>query len=159
MAWTIIFRLSKRVHFRKGIVRQLAYPITIAGLIVWILGIHALTLLKAPSIDDAQVMADFIRGHVSQEAVIESWDWQVDALSGHWRFSHPAQLLLLSATQQRFLDQSSFDLPYDLLHADPDYLLTGPFSVWTGIYDPQSVVHDFEPWFEAGPYVLWQRSS
>ena len=103
-------------------------------IIAW-LPVHVAPALGVGGQDDAEAIARYIQEYIDQKSVIESWDWQIDALSGHWNYNHPPQHLLLLATRQRFIAQVPFDLKkdYDLLQADPDYLLTGPFSDSTEI--------------------------
>jgi len=155
--WAIFQWLLARLRLDGGIGGRVTYLVVITGLIGSTLLIHGLPILKSPLHEDARVVADYIHEHVDDQSVIESWDWQVDALSGHWKYSHPPQAMLLSATRQQFVEHNAFNLPYDLLHADPDYLLTGPFSVWTGIYSPQIVASHFNEVFRSGPYTLWAR--
>jgi len=156
-AWTAFRKIQDSNIFANERVRRFGYPLASAGLVLLTIGIHFPPILRAPVEDDAQRMAAYIREHVTEDDVIESWDWQVDALSGHPKFSHPPQLLLLLATQQRFLERAEFDLEYPLLGADPDYLLIGPFSSWTNIYG----FHDVEAYFTEintyGPYTLWGK--
>jgi 4-amino-4-deoxy-L-arabinose transferase-like glycosyltransferase len=108
---------------------------------------------------DAQKMAAYIQTHIPPEAMIETWEWELDAISGHANIHHPDQTYLFQAIRQFSHDRQSFDLDYDLLQADPDYLIAGPFSDWTGIYDPIILSAQFTPVAEIGVYRLYQRNK
>jgi hypothetical protein len=108
--------------------------------------------------DAAMQMAHFIDKQIPPQAVIESWDWELDALTGHWKFHHPSVALEYLAARQRFMEHIDFNLGYDPLQADPDYLVEGPFSDWTKIYDTRLVQEQFILLTEIGPYRLYGRS-
>lgn len=102
-------------------------------------------------------MADYIRRAIPRQAVIESWAWELDALSSHWQYHHPHQRYLFLAIRQFSHNQKPFDLDYDLLQADPDYLITDQFSSWTHIYQPEAIRANFIELAEIGTYRLYQR--
>lgn len=158
-AWVVFLRIRDKLFPEANPARRIVYPLAIAGLVALTLVFQAPPLLKAAERDDAQEMADYIRDYVDREDVIESWDWQVDALSEHREFNHPPQSLLLIATRQRFIEQTPYDLKYDLLQANPDFLLTGPFSTWTGVYDHHEVGSLFSEAVSFGPYTFWLRND
>jgi 4-amino-4-deoxy-L-arabinose transferase-like glycosyltransferase len=107
----------------------------------------------------AQRMGQIIRTTIPRAAVIESWEWEVDALSGHWNFHHPSHREAFEAIRQLFHERRDFDLSYDVLQADPDYLLLGPFSSYTDIYDPEAISRHFVRIAYDGPYTLFRRVS
>lgn len=158
-AWVVFLRIRDRLFQEANPAKRIVYPLAIIGLVALTLAFQVPPLLKAAERDDAQKMADYIRDYVDREDVIESWDWQVDALSEHREYNHPSQNLLLIATRQRFIEQTSYDLVYDLLQATPDFLLTGPFSTWTRVYDHHEVGNLFSEAVSFGPYTLWLRNG
>lgn len=101
--------------------------------------------------------ARYIQQHVPRTARLETWEWEQDALSGHFNVSHPHQRYLFSAIRQAGHTLTPFDLGYDPLHADPDYLLIGPFATWTRLYHPAVVAEHFTLEADFGPYRLYRR--
>lgn len=129
------------------------------ALIVAMLIFYLAPILSQPVDHSTTEMGNLISRVVKGGEILESWEWQVDALSGHWNVSHPPQSLMLEAISQRFVQRVPFDLEYDILAQNPDYLLTGPFSDWTRLYDPETVDQYFNRLTTIGPYTLWQRSD
>ena len=70
---------------------------------------------------------------------------------------------LISITEQEIRqfshEKSSFNLDYDPLQADPDYLVTGTMSDWTGIYPPEILERDFTLVVAFGNYRLYRRQA
>lgn len=131
----------------------------IAALSFLALLINLAPALNAPPKADAEVVGDFIRNYIPISAVIETWEWELDALSGHPGFNHPHQAYLFEAIRQFSHQRQAFDLGYDMLQADPDYLITGPFSDWTKIYDPNTIEAHFTPLAQIGVYRVFQRRT
>jgi hypothetical protein len=104
-----------------------------------------------------QQTADFIGRNIPRDAVIETWEWELDALSGHWQYHHPHQRYLFEAIRQSSHEQRPFDLRYDALQANPDYLVAGPFSDWTRLYDQAVVEANFKLLTQIGPYRVYAR--
>lgn len=114
-------------------------------------------ILRYQSDNGAQQAAAFISAAIPQTAVIESWAWELDALSNHWRFHHPDLSYLYRAERQEFIDRVPFSLGYDPLQANPDYLISDPFSQWTRLYDPAVLKTSFHRVAAFGDYVVYQR--
>ena len=79
-----------------------------------------------------QDFAAYLDQHVAPDAVIESWEWQLDALSDH-AYHHPVNLWVDRYTQTLFGGDTAPDA-YDFRPFGPDYLIDGPFSKGAGIY-------------------------
>ncbi len=118
---------------------------------------NACPTLTYPGQNGAGQVAAFVDIHIPPAAVIESWDWQIDAISDHQAFHHPHQRYLFEAIRQYSHEQRAFDLDYDLLQADPDYLIVGPFAAWTGIYDPALVNASFRLIASFEEYAIYER--
>jgi hypothetical protein len=114
-------------------------------------------IMRFRSDNSAQQAAAFISTAIPQSAVIESWAWELDALSNHWRFHHPDLSYLYKAERQEFIDHVPFALGYDPLQANPDYLISDPFSQWTRLYSPAVLETDFRRMAAFGDYVVYQR--
>jgi hypothetical protein len=101
-------------------------------------------------------MADQIAIIVPPDAVIETWEWELAALTVHRAFHYPHQLVL-QQTLRDYAREGTFNLRYDALQADPDFLLQGPFSAWTGIYTPAVLAAHFRVACAYGPFTLYAR--
>lgn len=138
------------------------YGLAVVGLAVSALIAHGYPILlaEAPTPAPAQKVADYIRTRIPAGAVIETWEWEIDALSGHWAYHHPDDSYMLLAIRQKFYyGNESLDLNYNLLEADPDYLITGTFSEWTNIYGgPDAVKAHFTEVVTISPYRIYQRA-
>lgn len=131
------------------------YRVAAVVLFLIAMGTQGARVLRPPPSGDAAAMAGFIGEHVPREAVVETWEWELDALSSHWQYSHPHQRYLFEAIRQRAAGAEPRILDYDLLAADPDFLVRGSFSDWTHIYD--TIEPHFEPVVEFGTYRLYRR--
>ncbi|MCA0457052.1 MAG: glycosyltransferase family 39 protein [Chloroflexi bacterium] len=105
---------------------------------------------------DVQEAAAYIANHIPQDAVIETWEWELDMLSHHRQYHHPPQALLFEAIRQNARHRF-FDLSYDPLAANPDYLIVGTFGRWTGIYDEAMLAENFTSIAQFGVYEVFQR--
>ncbi len=132
------------------------------GTAIALLGLVTLPLTLAPihlfhPTSDAQAAADYVSVNIPRQAVVESWTWELDALSDHWNFHHPDLSYLYLAERQAFHDERGFSLDYDTLQADPDYLISGPFSQWVSLYDPEVIRTSFRRVAAFGQYVIFER--
>ncbi len=148
---------QRRLRARGFRVRQQFIVPSLAVAALASIAASAAPLLGQPGEDHAAQMGSYIAEHVPGPSVIESWEWEIDALSGHWAVHHPPQYMLLLATRQRFLLNGAFRLRYDALQADPAYILAGPFSTWTHLYDEDLIGSEFEKVAVRGPYTLYRR--
>lgn len=107
---------------------------------------------------DPQAAADFVSANIPRDAVVESWTWELDALTDHWQFHHPDLSYLYLAERQALHDGGAFSLGYDTLQADPDFLISGPFSQWVSLYDPVVIRDSFQRVAAFGQYVIFERN-
>jgi 4-amino-4-deoxy-L-arabinose transferase-like glycosyltransferase len=140
---------------RRGAGRLLA-PLPIAALMVLAAGNALTPALSGQGSDAAARMSGFIDGQVDRDAVIETWEWELSGLGVHTAFHFPSQRYVYLSTYQQGR-RLPFDLPYDPLAADPDFLITGPFSALTGIYRRAIIDAQFAPRAEFGPYTIYAR--
>ena len=77
-------------------------------------------------------------------------------LSGHRQFHHPEQALLFKAIRQ-ISHHQPFNLTYDALQANPDYLVMGIFGAWTNIYSEATLKQDFTLVADFGVYSVYKR--
>ncbi len=72
---------------------------------------------------------------------------------------HPHQRYLFEAIRQFSHTETAFDLHYDGLQADPDYLIIGSFAEWTDIYPYEMVEQHFEELAQFGIYTIYKRKA
>jgi 4-amino-4-deoxy-L-arabinose transferase-like glycosyltransferase len=151
--WDIFTWLAKRVSF----LRENTFVVATVVLTLVAVASNLYPALRQGD-DSAQRMADYISTHVPPDAVVETWEWELDGLSTHWQYHHPAQSYLFLAIRQQAHKQP-FNLEYDVLQANPDYLVTGPFSGGTLIYNEAAVGANFQSLAKFGPYEIFQRKN
>ena len=134
------------------------YYLSAAVAVLIAFGVTTGPVLAHHSDDAAEQVARYVDTQIPPQAVIESWEWQLDGLTGHWQFHHPPAALEYLADRQRNMDRADFNLGYDLLQANPDYLILGPFSDWTNVYDTRVVQQQFVLAAEIGPYRVYRRA-
>jgi hypothetical protein len=116
--------------------------------------------------DPGRQLAAFINAHVPSEAIIESWEWELDVWTDHI-YHHPHYEVTNRLTQHVWNDTthpstlvgqvanlSYTDYPF--LDLGPQYLINGPFSKWTGIYGPALAGDKFRLLASFRPYDLYQ---
>jgi 4-amino-4-deoxy-L-arabinose transferase-like glycosyltransferase len=157
LLWRLLAWAERRLLAagRPSMARVIA-PAVASLLVLMMVTGAAAPLWRGDGSDNAAMMSRFIEAHVPRSAVIETWEWELSGLGRHTAFHFPDQryVYLVTAQQGR---QLAFDLPYDPLVADPDYLVTGPFSALTGLYRQEVVDRHFSPVAEYPPYVLYAR--
>src|SRR5690606_19295031 len=57
------------------------------ALLIWVVQIPPALAAVGPA--PAEQMASYIERELPRSAVIESWEWEIDALGAHTRFAHP----------------------------------------------------------------------
>lgn len=157
-AWDIFQLVSPRTKQHWSGFSPFFYPLAVFSLSFAGLWTNLYPIVTFSEATQAQKTADYIRREIPRDAVIESWAWELDALSGHWEYHHPHQRYLFEAIREYSHYQQRFDLNYNLLEADPDYLITSPFSNWTGIYPDTSLKQNFIELTRIGAYRIYQRS-
>src|SRR5579859_586093 len=128
-----------------------------AAMAVLALVVSTWPILTSPASDGAEQVARYIDTRIPPQAVIETWAWELDTLTNHWQFHHPEASYEYLADRQWFDDHTGFNLGYDVLQANPDYLITDAFSDWTGVYNTRVVQQQFVQVAEFGSYRIYQR--
>jgi hypothetical protein len=101
------------------------------------------------------LLADYLREHVPSDAVIESWEWEIDALAPELTYHHPTNEWVDRKTAElQFGDV--LDEKYDPAAFLPDYLIDGPFSKSTGIYNDFLADNCCFPVIAIGNYTLYE---
>jgi len=110
--------------------------VAVGGVIVMLLVSGWVPLVKqiVQSPDSGlQELAQFLNGRVPTDAVIESWEWEVDLLTDH-TYHHPPYEITNAFTEQVWYSTPVPTGIYDPMAARPAYLIVGSFARWTGIY-------------------------
>ncbi|MBZ0298545.1 MAG: glycosyltransferase family 39 protein [Anaerolineae bacterium] len=143
----------------RSIPLPIPYVTVGAALLLALFALGSNIRLIGVSVDDSGVtqMARYIDNQVPANAVIESWAWEIDALTTHREYHHPHQFDLYTAIQQQVQERQSFNIGYDMLKANPDYILTNEFSDCTQIYDPDILSSEFDCVAEFGLYSLYKK--
>lgn len=81
----------------------------------------------------AQEMAAYLNSHVEGNALVETWQWEISLLSQR-TFHHPPFDVLETAVRQIQLGIPPQGEAYSPEPFEPDYVVDGPFSKWTGLY-------------------------
>jgi len=157
LGWDVFTQARRWIGGRWLACDSRAYTIAIVSLAFIAILVNICPIWGSKQDRKAQQAADYISAEIPRDAVIESWEWELDALSAHWEYHHPHERYLSLAIRQVFHEQKPFDLEYDLLQADPDYLVTGPFSDWTRIYEPELIEASFVKVTEIGVYQIYER--
>lgn len=173
LIWFVFFSIG---WARYGFVALALLPIWSARLIydtirssgMWVRGVVAIavvTLLTynsypllngifGPQDHSAAAFSTYLNEHIPSDAVVESWEWNLDVTASQ-QFHHPPSLVLYQAID---LMQRGEQLPpdaYDPAVGQAEYLIDGPFSSWTGIY--RSYVEQYgEHLVSYGPYTLYR---
>lgn len=103
--------------------------------------------------DSARRFAAYINAHVGQDALIESWEWQIDFFTDH-TYHHPPLSVLNLAIRHAFLGEPLPRDMYDFALYRPDYVVIGPFSKWIGLYPPDYLRRECAHIVSIGPYDL-----
>jgi hypothetical protein len=118
---------------------------------------EAVAILRAND-DAAQRFGDYLTAHVPLDALIESWEWEIDFFTDH-TYHHPPSSVLDVMTRRAFLGGTySYDM-YDFEQYHPDYIINGPFSKWTGLYSANYLDEECVLVVSIGAYDLHQINA
>ncbi len=107
---------------------------------------------------DAYQVADWIKANVPQDAVVETWEQEMGVLTDN-KLHYPPQLILAYSVEAQWQGGQPASDYYDFREPMmPDYVLQGPFSVYTNLY-PADRLTDYEPIKVIGAYQIYHRRS
>ena len=96
-------------------------------------GIRKIQRIIMPPTPYPQMLAEYLQKNIPPGLVIESWEWEIDALTPELTYHHPTNDWVdIKTAETQFGDMP--DKTYDPFSFEPAYLIDGPFSNWTGIY-------------------------
>jgi hypothetical protein len=79
-------------------------------------------------------MAQYLNAYVAEDALVETWEWELPFLSER-RFHLPPFEAVDGLTRREQLGVAPEGKAYSLEGVRPDYLVSGPWSTWTYVYD------------------------
>lgn len=99
--------------------------------------------------------ADHLASSVSRGEVIESWEWQIDALAPSLTYHHPTNDWVDKKTAEIHFGTTIAE-SYDPFEYEPVYLIDGPFSKFTNMYSAEILEGCCVEIFAAGDYTLYK---
>jgi 4-amino-4-deoxy-L-arabinose transferase-like glycosyltransferase len=82
--------------------------------------------------ESPQQLAAYMQANIPTQAVVESWEWEIDVLTKN-TFHHPTNIWVDRYTAVLHFNEPLVET-YNPFANHPAYLLDGPFSKWTGVY-------------------------
>jgi hypothetical protein len=82
---------------------------------------------------------------------------ELNALTSHHETHRANYTYMYKAIRQRWHENRPFDLKYNVLESNPDYLIVGQTSTWLELYNKTIVLLAFRPLVQFGEYQLLQR--
>jgi len=154
IAYKVVMALAQRFHINS----QYAYIGLVIVLLLVVVGGNAYTIVKHWRDENTvQEMADYIDANVPATAIVESIEVELNSLTTHHEIHRANYTYLYKAIRQRWHENIPFDLKYNVLQADPDYLVVGQTSSWLELYNKTIVRLSFKPVVQFGDYELLQR--
>jgi hypothetical protein len=133
---------------------RLALLLWLAAMIVVPLGQTAKQIVL-PGFNAPAAMAAYLNGHVSPEALIETWEPEMGFLTDH-NYHFPPPLLLNQAVGYIWLGKPSPAQEYTFVQDEaPDYVLIGGFARWVGLYPQDWLATHYRPVANIGNYELY----
>lgn len=117
----------------------------------------AARLVRVPAADAPAVSA-WLTANVPPEAVIETWEPELEVFSDH-RFHYPPPSLLIHAVAYISRGGPAPASQYAFRETGwPDYVVVGAFARWVGLYADADLSADYARVHQQGPYVVWKRT-
>jgi 4-amino-4-deoxy-L-arabinose transferase-like glycosyltransferase len=105
---------------------------------------------------DAYILADYLNQNVPNDAVIETWEQEMAVLTDH-NYHYPPQIVLAYSVEEIWRGGQPAHELYDFRDiVDAEYILIGPFAVYTNIY-PEEYLENYEIIHTEGAYDLYRR--
>ncbi len=105
-----------------------------------------------------QDFSRLVNDTVPADAVVESFEWEIDFLSDR-RFHHPPSRLMNNGNAVAFLDASTDTLQWYRVPSSSTYLVDGPYSKVSRIYEATLAEKSFVRVASVGEYDLYERRS
>jgi 4-amino-4-deoxy-L-arabinose transferase-like glycosyltransferase len=116
-----------------------------------------LNAVRGQGSGDAYVLADYLNQNVPEDVVIETWEQEMAVLTNH-NYHYPPQIVLAYSVDEIWRDGQPANELYDFREAsDAEYVLVGPFALYTNIY-PEEYLEGYELVHSQGAYNLYHRA-
>jgi hypothetical protein len=113
--------------------------------------------IAAPPENAPAAMSAYLEREVPSDAVIETWEPELGALTAH-NYHYPPNRLLATAVAHIWQGGPPPRLQYHPLETDrPPYVVVGPFAKWVGLYPELVLRRDYVRLESAGAYDLYRR--
>jgi 4-amino-4-deoxy-L-arabinose transferase-like glycosyltransferase len=164
----LLYDLTGGLRFKLGsLLRAEPSPLAAAGsfaalgliaiMVILPLYLH-LSAVRGQGSTDAYTLADYLNQNVPHDAVIETWEQEMEVLTDHL-YHYPPQIVLAYSVEETWRGGQPANELYDFREAaDAEYVLIGPFALYTYIY-PEEYLEDYELVHTQGAYELYQRSN
>lgn len=106
----------------------------------------------------ARLFADYLTAHVPLDVLIESWEWEIDFLTDHTYHHPPISMVDVMVRHVYLGGPYSYDM-YDFEQYHPDYIISGRFSKWTGLYPPDYLSQESTLVVSVGEYDLYKVNT
>lgn len=162
----LVERLAARVD-RAGRPRWVAgradgLAVAVAGwtfLIIMTGVVRVVTPIVRPPYNAPAAMAAFLNREVPHDAVIETWEPELGALTTH-NYHYPPARLLAVAVRHVWLQGASPRTEYDVLTTErPPYVLVGTFARWVSLYSIEELERKYASLVRTGGYELFRRKD
>jgi hypothetical protein len=89
-----------------------------------------------------QEFAEYINANVEEDALIESWEWEIGFLTGR-TYHYPPTSMIPTKVKQWYYSGDPYDPDlYDFQQYAPDYIVVGYFAGWSGLYPPDFLAQE-----------------
>jgi hypothetical protein len=106
--------------------------------------------------NSAAEAADYLNSHAQRNALIETYDSELFMFLDR-PYHYPPDQVSIDLVR-RYYSEEDFDIDYDPLAADPDYLVVGPTSAAWGLYDTVLDTREFQIVYRNHSYLIYQRT-
>jgi hypothetical protein len=106
--------------------------------------------------NSAAEAADYLNSHTQRNALIETYDSELFMFLDR-PYHYPPDQVSIDLVR-RYYSEEDFDIDYDPLAADPDYLVVGPTSAAWGLYDTVLDTREFQIVYRNHSYLIYQRT-
>ncbi|MFQ3684125.1 ArnT family glycosyltransferase [Roseiflexus sp.] len=130
------------------------YIAMVTGLFVWN-GLTMIAHIVQPKESGYAAMVQFLQRHISPEAIIATWEWEI-AVEAHHRLRHPQTSVTNAATRFIMSRRRPPDDLYDAFQTNPEYILVGAFVDWVGVYHEELRSERVQKIAENGIYRLYR---
>lgn len=143
----------------------LQHQVLSLAMLAWLALMIALPLgqtaqeIVLPAFNAPAAMAAYLDEHVSQQALIETWEPEMGFLTDH-NYHFPPPLLLNTAVGYMWFGGPPPAQEYDFVQAErPEYVLVGEFARWVSLYPVDILSTQYKLVTTIGAYELYASTE